>query len=175
MRGDFNCYESPLDKLGNVSVQKELTNFRVDFHFIDIWRKKHPRERSFTWFNFDRTIAGRLDKFLVSKSVSEKTSVCEIFPCVFSDHDFVSLNFNVSGIPARGPGVWKFNNSLLQDIGFRDAIRKSLDDHLRFNTLFRTLRKEISINFSRRKRADANRERVSLTNKLRSLKRRLDC
>ena len=157
----------------------------MDFHLIDIWRKKHPRERSFTWFNFDKTIAGRLDKFLVSKSVSEKTSVCEIFPCVFSDHDFVSLNFNFSEIPARGPGVWKFNNSLLQDLSFRGVIRKSFYDHLRFQHSFSDIKewwdflkqsfKEISINFSRRKRAYASRERVSLTNKLRSLKRRVDC
>ena len=111
--------------------------------------------------------------------------MCEIFPCVFADHDFVSLNFNLSEIPARCPGVWKLNNSLLQDLGLRDAIRKSFDDHLRFQRSFSDIKewwdflkqslKEISINFSRRKRADASRERVSLTNKLCSIKRRLEC
>ena len=50
--GDFNCYDSPLDKLGgNINLQKELSDFKSDFHLIDIWRKKHPKERHFTWFS----------------------------------------------------------------------------------------------------------------------------
>ena len=44
--GDFNCYDSLLDKLGgNVNLQKELVDFKSDFHLVDIWRKKHPRDR----------------------------------------------------------------------------------------------------------------------------------
>ena len=47
--GDFNCYDSPLDKLGgNVNLQKELVDFKSDFHLVDIWCKKHPKERQFT-------------------------------------------------------------------------------------------------------------------------------
>ena len=101
--------------------------------------------------------------------------VCENFPCVFSDHDFVSLDFNLSEIPARGPGVWKFNNSPLQDLGFRDAIRKSINDHLRFQHAFSNTKEwwDFKRNIYPRKHADANRERVSLTNKLCSLKRRI--
>ena len=31
--GDFNCYDSPLDKRGgNVNLQKELVDFKSDFH-----------------------------------------------------------------------------------------------------------------------------------------------
>ena len=182
--GDFNCYDSPLDKLGgNINLQKELSDFKSDFHLIDIWRKKHPKERHFTWFNFDFKIACRLDKFLVSKNVSDNTSVCNIFPCVFSDHDFVSLCFNLSSFRARGPGVWKFNNSLLQDLSFQDVIRKSIDDHIRFQHAFFNIKewwdflkrslKEQSIAFAKQKRAEISRERVFLTNKLITLKRRL--
>ena len=54
-----------------------------DFHLVDIWRKKHQRERQFTWFNFDKTIAPRLDKYFMSKNISEKTIACNIFPRVF--------------------------------------------------------------------------------------------
>ena len=113
-----------------------------------------------------------------------KILVCVIFfPCVFSDHDFVSLCFNLSSFRARGPGVWKFNNSLLQDLSFQDAIRKSIDDHIRFQHAFSNIKewwdffkrplKEKSIAFAKQKRAETNRERVFLTNKLITLKRRL--
>ena len=111
--GDFNCYDSPLDKLGgNVNIQKDLFDFKSDFHSTNVWREKHPKERQFTWFNFDLTIAC-LDKFFVSKNVNKNTSACNIFPCVLSDHDFVSVKFKLSSFRVRGPGVWKFNNSLL--------------------------------------------------------------
>ena len=115
--------------------------------------------------------------------MSESTSVCNIFPCVLSDHDFVSLHFNLSSFRVRGPGVWKFNNSLLQDLSFQDAIRKSINDHLRFQRVFPNIKewwdflkrslKEKSIEFAKQKRAEANQERVFYTNKLITLKRRL--
>ena len=134
-RRRFNCYDSLLDKLGgNVNLQKELVDFKSDFHLTDVWRKKHPKERQVTWFNFDLTIACRLDKFFVSKNVSENTTACSIFPCVLSDHDFVSLHFNLSSFRVRGLGVWKLNNSLLQDLSFQDAIRKSINDQRAFLT-----------------------------------------
>ena len=73
---------------------------------------------------------------MVSKNVSKNTSACNIFPCVLSDHDFVSLNFKLSSFRVRGPGVWKLNNSLLQDLSFQDAIRKSINGHIRFQSAF---------------------------------------
>ena len=104
--GDFNCYDSPLDKIGeNVNIQKELADFKSDFQLFNMWRKNHPKERQFTWFNFDLTIACRLGKLFVSKNLSENVSTCNILPCVQSDHDFVSLNLNLNFLRVRGPGV----------------------------------------------------------------------
>ena len=37
----------------------------------------------------------------MSKTVSENTVACTIFPCVFSDHDFVSLNCDLSIIQRK--------------------------------------------------------------------------
>ena len=79
--------------------------------------------------------------------------------------------------------MWKLNNSLLQDLSFRETIRKYINDHLRYEHVFPNARewwdflkwslKEISLNYAKKKRAEANREKVSLTNKLASLKRKL--
>ena len=65
--GDFNCYEKDLDKFGrNISLASYLTDFRKNFNFIDIWRKKHPRTHKMSWFNSNFTIGSRLDKFFVT-------------------------------------------------------------------------------------------------------------
>ena len=44
--GDFNCYESDLDKFGgNVCTASYLSDFRSSFNLVDIWRKQHRKHR----------------------------------------------------------------------------------------------------------------------------------
>ena len=91
---------------------------------------KHPREKQFTWFNSNLSIASRLDSFLISRLLCEQVTTCQIYPCVYSNHDFVFLDLNLQGAFRHGPGVWKFNNSLLQDEGFCSLIYE-LIEHIR--------------------------------------------
>ena len=65
LAGDFNCYDSSLDKMGgNIFVDSGLSDFKSSCSIRDAWRFKHPRERQFTWFKHDFSIASRLDTFL---------------------------------------------------------------------------------------------------------------
>ena len=182
--GDFNCYENALDKFGgNVSVGGECKSLKSDFVLVDAWRKLHPSAREFTWFNHDYSIASRLDKFFVSKDLFTSDCQCEISPCPLSDHDFVSFVFDIPDAAKRGPGVWKLNNSLLDDKNFCDIIRNLIQSHVSYFASFPSPQdwweflkasiKEESISFSRQKRRQLCRDRVFLTNKLISLRQRL--
>ena len=114
--GDFNCYDNVLDKFGgNISIHKEYESLKNDFSLVDVWRNLHPGSRE-----------------LLSPGVE-----CNISPCPISNHDFVSLVFDIPTGVKRGPGVWNFNNSLLKDKDFCTTIEKLIDCHLRFFTLFR--------------------------------------
>ena len=114
--GDFNCYDNVLDKFGgNVSLSSDLSSFKSCFNLIDAWRSKHPRVSQCSWFNSDMSIGSRLDSFLVVRELISPLVSCEISPCVFSDHDYVTLDVDLSQIFDFGPGVWKFHNSLLED------------------------------------------------------------
>ena len=94
--GDFNFYDSALDKFGgNVSVANECSSLKDDFILVDAWRKLHPRAREFTWFNHDYSIASCLDKFFVSKDLFTSNCQCEISPCLLSDHNFISFVFQI--------------------------------------------------------------------------------
>ena len=86
---------------------------------------------------FSFSSGSRLDKFLVSRELLSPGVECNISPCPISDHDFVSLVFDIPTGVKRGPGVWNFNNSLLKDKDFCTTIEKLIDCHLRFFTLFR--------------------------------------
>ena len=182
--GDFNCYDNVLDKFGgNISIHKEYESLKNDFALVDVWRNLHPGSREFTWFNSSRSIRSRLDKFLVSRELLSPGVECNISPCPISDHDFVSLVFDIPTGAKRGPGVWNFNNSLLKDKVFCTSIEKLIDSHLRFLPSFASLQdwweflklsiKEESIAFSHNKQRRLRKQQVSLTNKLIRLRQRL--
>lgn len=124
-----------------------------------------------------------MDKFFVSRDLFTSDCQCEISPCPLSDHDFVSFVFEIPDAIKRGPGVWKFNNSLLDDNNFCEIIRELIQSHIRYLTSFVSLQdwweflkvsiKEESISFARKKRRKLSRDRVFWTNKLISLRHRL--
>ena len=182
--GDFNCYERDLDKFGgNVSLAQYLTDFRSSLHFIDAWRKLHPRSRDVSWFNSNFSVGSRLDKFFVSRNLRNNIISSSIFPCCLSDHDFVNLHVRFDNIIHRGPGLWKFNSSLLQDSAFCDLVKSRIVDLSSVADLFSDIKDwweffrsslpaEI-IAFSKDKRRRSSRERVLITNRLIVLKQRL--
>lgn len=81
-----------------------------------------------SWFNADSSIGSRLDKFLISTNLIDFTDKCDISPCCMSDHYFVNLCLNFKDLFPRGPGVWKFNNSLLNDDSFCEYISGRISD-----------------------------------------------
>ena len=182
--GDFNCYESHLDKFGGNFVEgKYLTDFRKSFNLTDVWRRRNPQLRVMTWFNSDFTIGSRLDKFFLSRDLLQFVESADITPCCLSDHDFVNLSFVLRAHAPRGPGLWKINNSLLEDESFRLFITERISDLILckvcyadpaswWDFLKESLKQEI-IFFAREKNTRLHRERVFLTNRLIALKRRL--
>ena len=181
--GDFNCYDSILDKMGSPSIDSHFSEFK-SFNFLrDAWRLKHPREKQFTWFNSNLSIASRLDSFLISRLLCEQVTTCQIYPCVYSDHDFVFLDLNLQGALRHGPGVWKFNNSLLQDEDFCSLIYELIEHFLNSRSSFPSdlipwdrLKEEIKlvcINYSKEKWRQLSHEKVNIINRLILLKRRL--
>ena len=65
----------------------------------------------------------RLDNFLISKQLKDHTKEYKILPNIYSDHSAVALSvsFNESELP-RGPGFWKFDNSLLSDTKYVELL-----------------------------------------------------
>ena len=117
-----------------------------------------------------------LDKFFVSKDLLTSDCQCEISPCPISDHDFVSFVFEIPDAVRRGPRVWKFNNSLLGDKNFCDAIRALIQSHIScfpspqdWWEFLKVSIKEESISFSQKKQRQVCRDRIFWTNKLISL------
>ena len=116
--GDWNATLNSIDKQGGL-VWKETTckyrNSLVYFmkaaNLVDIYRKIHPNNRTYTYESKTLKLKSRIDFFLISgKFQYDVTKV-----------DFLSINLNEEF--KRGPGLWKFNNTLLQDECYLQLIK----------------------------------------------------
>lgn len=101
--------------------------------------------------------------------------------CCFSDHDYLHLHVKIDNVTPRGPGPWKFNNSLLANVIFCDFISSRISDLAEcvshFNSVknwwdfFKESLKQDVISFAKNKRKFACHERVILSNGIIELKR----
>ena len=178
--GDFNCIDNALDKLNCSTVlsmdKKSLCSLKSDFTLIDIWRKRNPRKILFTWSNSDSSQMSRIDLFLISKPLSFNTVSCDILPCVLSDHDFVYLEISVNDLPSRKANVWRFNNSLLSDLDFRELLSCAITNFKSKIPDFNSLRdwwdrlkieiRNVCMNYGVRQKRFVNQKRFSLTKQL---------
>ena len=73
----------------------------------------------------------RLDYFFLSKSFQYLTSDVKIVSSILLDHSAVStLICTDKKQYKRGPGFWKFNNSLLTDKSYVELITKSIPEYV---------------------------------------------
>ena len=130
--GDFNCIANvKLDKIGGNQDIKQLAAASLQsmssrFGLSDIWRDRHKDARAFTWTGRHPTngsfISTRIDKFLLSRTLSPFVLDTSIKPFPHSDHDYVCLVLNFDQV-VRGPGYWHFNSELLGDAAFEVQIK----------------------------------------------------
>ena len=93
-----------------------------ELNLIDIYRKLHPKTRSFTYESKTINLKSRIDFILVSRPISIEVQNAEIRMSVAPDHKATFLKIDIRSELKRGPGTWKFNNSFLEDDDFKERI-----------------------------------------------------
>ena len=145
-----------------------------EFSLVDVWRKLNPDASQFT---FSRgSSRSRLDYFFISEHLClpGAHATCGIMPPFLADHRAVQLKVSPAS-QIRGPGYWKFNNSLLTDDTFVDElsafISQALSDNeapevsrvLLFETVLCMARGKI-IQYASRKKRQRNERLLELEN-----------
>lgn len=128
--GDFNLvlepkldYENHKDSNRNLKARKKVSDLMKEKDLVDIFRKMNPDVYEYTLERENPPQKGRLDFFLISKSLQ---SNC--FPgirCIEKesievgvvDHHIITLTLN-------GKGLWEFDNSFLSSNKFVESILK---------------------------------------------------
>ena len=108
-------------------VIKEIHQLANLYNLTDIWRDENPKNERFTWRNKSLKIQCRLDFFLISKQLSDVAQSCNIINAPETNHSAITLHLKTEDLmQPRGPGFWKFNNSLLEDEGYTSKLRQNL-------------------------------------------------
>ena len=188
--GDFNCVISSLDKRGGKPFNERkpsvvaLHVFIKTNNLVDSWRFKNPDLCGFTWSNPSLKIQTRLDYLFVSKNLSSFFRECKIIPSIHSDHSAVALNMSFDqSSPPRGPGFWKFNNSLLTDTTYVQLLNSKLpefaekhqqvEDKGLFWEMVKMEIRAFTINYSKRKAKRVRDEEAALQMDLINIQNRL--
>ena len=130
LSGDFNI------KLGNLDTDNtnfkvtrsctKLTDLIAEFSLEDAWRSQHPGTRKYTWRRSNPLQQSRIDYTFISDVLLNNDVVkTKIDAGVLSDHSFVSIEVQLSA-HIRGPGTWRFNNTLLDDTEFTSTVREEI-------------------------------------------------
>ena len=129
--GDFNVVQNfTLDtrniaSLNNPKSQVAVESMKLDLDLHDPWREKNPNTQKFTWHA--RNKLSRLDYWLISSDVLETVENVQILPGYRSDHSLVALNLSLNSHD-KGPGLWKFNNSLLRDKAYVQQVKACIQN-----------------------------------------------
>ena len=124
--GDWNCPLTKKDKMGGApwksTVYSNLISTTLEmFDFADMQRVRHPKLRKFTYEALN--LKSRIDFFLIAKDLTASIKKSEILPAIAPDHNAIYISLPLSNKCPRGPGFWKFNNTLLNDPQYIDKIR----------------------------------------------------
>lgn len=127
--GDFNTTFTQRDRYNTIhrndNSNLQLSNMMGDYQLCDIWRKRYPNDRCFSWKRVinNNLKMSRLDFFLISENLRKFVSNVYYKETSFSDHSLVMLKLKCDNIE-RGPGVWVLNNAILNE---NDYIMKITD------------------------------------------------
>ena len=139
--GDFNVVLNPqIDKKnGRLDTNKrnrdKLISIITSYDLCDLWRLNNPTTQKYTWHSNNRPpIFCRLDYFLISSNISNRTDICNITTGIRSDHSLVYFNIDLSK-SKRGPGYFKLNNSVILGGTHQRNIRESIREIAENNSI----------------------------------------
>ena len=136
LTGDFNLVlNTELDRnhssINNDKSQLLLMEYMENHCLCDIWRDRNPNRKHYTWKrNKPTKQASRIDLCLVPQAISAWIERIEIKQSIRSDHMLLECEI-IPDQSKKGPGIWKFNNTHLQNKRFIDYMNEVIDRNIK--------------------------------------------
>ena len=121
---DFNLFfGTSLDSYGSKPTLKKISiakfiELKEKFDLCEIWRKTNPKAKGFT-FRHKRVsslIQRRLKCFYISNSTQVSVKNTDVLASLLTDHWPITISYLKNEESNRGRGLWKFNNSLIENV-----------------------------------------------------------
>ncbi len=128
--GDFNVVRDSLkDKIGGLTERpteylEQLLSLEEEFGLSDVWRRLNPEKIMWTRRQRSPPVFTRLDFWLLSEHLTSAVNKCNILPAIKTDHSLINLELCGNAYKRRGPGTWKFNAALLQDLEYVQSLNE---------------------------------------------------
>ena len=97
------------------------------YNLTDVWRIKHPHEKQFTWRRKNGIERSRIDFWLLEENALPLVYTSDIRPVQIKATDHLAISLKLQFADKRGPGFWKFNNSLLKGETYTNIINNLID------------------------------------------------
>ena len=94
---------------------------------IDIYTHLNPESQCYTWCRKNPIKQARLDYFIVSQTLLDIVINVDIKTGYRTDHSLITLSICFTNF-TRGPGVWRFNTSLLKDKEYLSLVKTWIND-----------------------------------------------
>jgi len=127
--GDFNVVQNYLKDTINVTnqnnkkAQEKVNDMKNDLDLVDPWRIMYPDSHMCSWHS--KSKQSRIDYFLISETIMNEVENAIIKPGYRSDHSMVEIVFKFFD-QKPGPGMWRFNNSMLRDPQFVHEMKECI-------------------------------------------------
>ena len=120
--GDFNCTMNSDNDRQNCSCkndvgQVDLSYLSNVFDLEDVWRRRHPDKKEYTWHGRDKK--SRIDYWLTSISLNNQIE--KVYHCYapYTDHQSINVILRTDEI-SQGKGIWKMNTSNILKHEFKE-------------------------------------------------------
>ena len=128
--GDFNVHLGPYDvemgKYKPTAASKCIFELIEQFSLKDIWRFQNPVKREYTWRRKTPLQQSKIDYAFSSEAICCNFDVHSFIEAgVKSDHSVIVITA-VSARRKRGPGLYRFNNELLNDTEFVELAKTEI-------------------------------------------------
>ena len=103
------------------AYRNSVVSMMYSLNLIDIFRKLKPNTKSYSYESKFLKVKSRIDYFLIAKNLTNLVQNVGTKTAITPDHKAIKLCLKPFK-STRGPGLWKFNNSLLKDAEYLSLI-----------------------------------------------------
>jgi len=177
-KGGYFCKSTAYKKVIEV-----FNSIVEEWGLCDLWRLKNHNVKRFTWRQKSPAIHSRLDLWLISICMYDHCVETDILPSVRSDHSAVIMVLcNIESM--KGPGLWKLNNSFLQEELYVNELVPLFDVWIQEAAILEDKRmtweymkykiRGFSIDYGKKKKKEMYNSEKNLEHKLKAIDEELD-